>query len=932
MRPLPAQNLLNSVGGFIKREELDKKMLDKLKRKMEEDRKNYDETNFNYAISLSDNAGLYENNESGERTQKVMLTYLQSTDKEEETAREKAANTNGAAELFYAGNKYKLAEIYFLSTLAMLETENLTDDNLYPLTLSNLGLLYHTTGRYSMAENFTTQALELRKQKMSENEAGYGASVNNMGVLYKDMGRYDEAEKLLEEALAINQKTAGSTSMPYAISMNNQAVLFQTIGRYEEAEKLMKKAIEIAGSSLKEKSQNYIRLITNLALLYKDMGRYQEAEQEYLKAIKIKEKRLGTSHPDYAALLNQLAALYLQMGKNEKVEELLKKSSEIYEKKFTENHPSYAGAISNLGNFYRISGKLEQASPLLTKAVTIRKHTLGENHPDYIASLEHMALLHWQKKETDQTYVLFKQVLDKDMELVRTFFPSMSEREKGKFWDKLRPKFQRFNSFAITALQSNPEIAADMYNYQLATKALLLNATNKIKQQILASKDQELVQQYLSWLDQKEMLAKWYTYSKEELSSEKINLDSLERAANATEKELSQKSALFSQGYEQKAVTTVDILGKLKPEEAAVEIIHFKRFDVVFRDTTYYAALILAKEKPLPQLVLLENGEELETKYYHYYKNSIRRKTEDKFSYEQYWSKIDKALVGKKTIYLSLDGVFNQINLNTLQESPGKFLLDNKNFVLLTNTKDLLAMKKGAAAGKSQVTLIGYPNYGAKGRINPLPGTRVEIDNIKKVLAAKGYAVKTYLQNEASEQQVKTVTNPHILHIATHGFFLNDIGDTNEKVFGVEADKARENPLLRAGLIFAGAEQTMENLDTKQAKSSDNGILTAYEAMNLPLDQTDVVVLSACETGLGEVQNGEGVYGLQRAFQVAGAKSIIMSLWKVDDAATQQLMSSFYKNWLQTSSKAKAFKMAQQELKAKYKSPYFWGGFVLIGS
>jgi hypothetical protein len=197
-------------------------------------------------------------------------------------------------------------------------------------------------------------------------------------------------------------------------------------------------------------------------------------------------------------------------------------------------------------------------------------------------------------------------------------------------------------------MQTHPQVLGDMYNYQLATKALLLNATNKIKQQILASNDQELVKQYLNWLDQKETLAKWYTYSKEELATEKINLDSLERVANATEKELSKKSTLFSEGYDQKAVTFSDIVTKLKPEEAAVEIIHFKRFDVVFRDTTYYAALVLTKEKALPQWWYWRMEKNWKTKFYNYYKNTIRQKSEDQHTYTQYWSKIDKALIGKK--------------------------------------------------------------------------------------------------------------------------------------------------------------------------------------------------------------------------------------------------------------------------------------------
>ena len=171
------------------------------------------------------------------------------------------------------------------------------------------------------------------------------------------------------------------------------------------------------------------------------------------------------------------------------------------------------------------------------------------------------------------------------------------------------------------------------------------------------------------------------------------------------------------------------------------------------------------------------------------------------------------------------------------------------------------------------------------------------------------------------------------MHIATHGFFLDDAIDTgNEKVFGVEIEKAKENPLLRAGLMLADAENSLDERDTKELANDDNGILTAYEAMNMSLDNTELVILSACETGLGEVKAGEGVYGLQRAFQVAGTEAIIMSLWTVSDAATQELMTLFYTNWLQSGNKIEAFKKAQIQLKTKYKSPYFWGAFVLIGS
>jgi CHAT domain-containing protein len=168
------------------------------------------------------------------------------------------------------------------------------------------------------------------------------------------------------------------------------------------------------------------------------------------------------------------------------------------------------------------------------------------------------------------------------------------------------------------------------------------------------------------------------------------------------------------------------------------------------------------------------------------------------------------------------------------------------------------------------------------------------------------------------------------MHIATHGYFLKDTEGSGD-AFGISAENASNNPLLRSGLMLANASKTVSGMAETNLESNDNGILTAYEAMNLNLENTNLIVLSACETGLGDVKNGEGVYGLQRAFLVAGADAMIMSLWKVDDAATQQLMTNFYTNWIKLGNKQKAFKQAQIQLMTKYKEPYYWGAFVMMG-
>ena len=283
---------------------------------------------------------------------------------------------------------------------------------------------------------------------------------------------------------------------------------------------------------------------------------------------------------------------------------------------------------------------------------------------------------------------------------------------------------------------------------------------------------------------------------------------------------------------------------------------------------------------------------------------------------------------------------------------------------MVTNTKDLIAFNKDTKSKvASAPSLFGFPNYnkgimeskdgeediaekivenaslnrGLRGNlqryirgnslVTALPGTKEEVNKINELYSENASAKpNTYLENEADETQLKSVQNPKVLHIATHGFFLEDNeSGTSES----EEDKYSQNPLLKSGLIMAGANSFISS-GINEANQQD-GILTAYEAMNLNLNDTELVVLSACETGLGELKNGEGVYGLRRAFQVAGADAIIMSLWSVDDEATQELMTTFYQNWIGGEDKLTAFNDAQKTIKEKYESPFYWGAFVMVG-
>jgi CHAT domain-containing protein len=443
----------------------------------------------------------------------------------------------------------------------------------------------------------------------------------------------------------------------------------------------------------------------------------------------------------------------------------------------------------------------------------------------------------------------------------------------------------------------------------------------------MSSGNGKLIKDYGEWIDLKEQLAGLYSYSTEELKEQNINIDSLETVANLLEKTLSFNSKSFNQYNFINRITIADLRAGLRPDEAVLEVIRLRYYDQNFNDSCRYLGLIVTKNDPKPTLVIIPNGQALENTAAKTYKQAIKNKTADEDSYNNFWKPFDDALKGKKKVYISLDGVYNQVNLNTLKKPGGDYLIAAYDLVLVGNPKDILPDSNSLAlAEMKNATLVGYPDYGSE-MIPELPGTLIEVDSINRVLKASGYKVSEFTRQNATETNLKQVRKVSVLHIATHGYFLQDVIKTYWPI-GVAEENARNNVLLRSGLLLAGAASA-DKLKTS-FDSTNNGVMTSYEAMNLDLAGTDLVVLSACETGLGEVKAGEGVYGLQRAFLEAGAGTLIMSLWKVDDKATQQLMNLFYNNWIRTGNRQKAFRDAQLQLMQKYPQPYYWGAFVMI--
>lgn len=853
------------------------------------------------------------------------------------------------------------------------------------------GDFYEMDGEFSKAESSYQKALEQLESAGYLPSLEYVFVMNELALLYTNQSRYPLAEEIYLQSLNMLDRMGGDEASE-ADTQFNLAQVYFSLGRYDEALAsymgILKSDQELYGE------RSYYAATSSFVIgdIYTELKKYPDAEKFLLAAQSIFEETRETGSVEYARTLNNLMRLYTFSGDFGKANEYAGKMLAKYREVLGEDHYEYALGLSNASDVYQKSGDLAKAEKYLTEANAIRLKKLGTAHPMYALSTRKLAVLNWKNGDFTNALAYYDKTFDNYFGQINAYFPILSEEEKAKFYyNKLKPTFEEFNSFIVENKSEEKQLLGRMYNYQLATKGLILYATNKVKDAIRNSGDTVLISKYETWIEQKEQLAKLFSTNDMPLEIRNRRIDSLNAASNTLERELSKISSAFASTFASRDLTWQDVQAKLKPGEAAVEVIRFRDFTPdsagVFTDEVYYAALIVTTETvDAPEMVLMRNGKLMESRYLSNYRNAIKYKVDEDYSYTLFWRPIANKLRGIKKVYFSPDGVFNQISIYTLRNPvTGRFTLDEMEIQLMTNTKDLVALNTSTGGGNKSY-LFGYPNYnmgaiddsaggeaapaepaagrgvrgserGARGQDDDitslsrggslprglrgnllrymrsnqglalLPGTKREISLIDSLYRMKQYQAVSYLSNDALEDSLKGVRSPKTLHIATHGFFLeSEVGEATQ------GDNYVENPLLRSGLVLAGANSYINRGQiSKDILFNEDGILTAYEAMNLNLEGTELVVLSACETGLGEIKNGEGVYGLQRAFQVAGAQSIIMSMWTVDDDATQELMTNFYEEWLSGADKQTAFITAQKRLKEKWKSPYYWGAFVMIG-
>ncbi len=892
-------------------------------------------------------------------------------------------------------------------------------EDLYPLMLNTLANLYFDLGSYKKAEKNFQDAITAFEAIGMYASLENIATLNSLSALYNEIGKINIAESLSLESLDIVNKLEGDNTDILTNLYYSLADHYTVLGNYEKAIEYLMSVVEMDKEYYGTNSFNYVNSLNLLGIAHNLNGDYESAQSNLELALEISRNNEDLIY-ERPYVMQNLANLNIAIGQYNEALSLLEDAATLNLDLYGENI-QYATIQYYLGDAHLKLKDKRKAREFLESSRKIRKKTIGTFHNMYVRSLNKLAILDWTENENNNAKKLFKEIFDIYFKQIEAFFPVLSEEEKANFYyNKIKYTFEQFNSFAIQEMENDPALIGDMYDYQLATKGLILYATNKVRKSILNSGDSVLIDRFNTWISYKEQLSKLFSSTEGDLEIRNKKIDSLSYLSERLEKELGRESADFANVYSKKRISWKDVQKNLKEGEAAIEIVRFRKFNpdsggYYTRDINYAALIVKPDTKNNPEIAIFKNGRRLENRYLANYRNAIKYQVEESYSYNLFWKPIANKLEGIEKIYFAPDGVYNQVSIYSLRNSEtGNYTVDELDIRVVNNTKDLvLRADSDDDDNKLGAEFFGFPNYnmgnlermiaeqqaseataeevatavsqgrgdergtrgnerggvrgatrdvrggrgvrsgegseqlfsssrgiprGLRGNIQRymngnnllvlLPGTKKEIETIKELYDKNNYDYNTYMEDAAMESKIKNIKNPSTLHIATHGFFL----ENQEPEPGEEIDTYVENPLLRAGIILAGANSFLTTGSiSDQNENGEDGILTAYEAMNMNLDDTDLVVLSACETGLGEVQNGEGVYGLQRAFQIAGAESVIMSMWTVDDAATQELMTAFYEEWLKTGDKHESFKKAQRIIKDKWVSPYYWGPFVMVG-
>ncbi|MBD1847409.1 CHAT domain-containing protein [Cyanobacteria bacterium FACHB-63] len=866
----------------------------------------------------------------------------------------------------YQGN-YQKAEPLYQRALVIFEKTLGKEHPFVAQSFGSLADLYRDQGNYQKAEPLYQRALVIFEKTLGKEHPNVAAILNRLALLYQYQGNYQKAEPMYQRALAIREKVLGKEHPYVASTLSNLALLYHYQGSYQKAEPLFQRALAIREKALGKEHPEVAASLDNLAELYKDRGKYQASESLFLRALAIREKILGREHPQVATTLNSLAVLYMLQGSYPKAEPLLLRALVIRKKVLGEEHPNVVVNLSSLALLYGLQGKYQQAEPLFLQVLAIDEKTVGKEHPDVATSLANLATLYREQGDLTRSTDYSRRALAVEEHNFNLIYAVGSEQRKQDYARTFIPSTNFVISLLLQQAPARSEVAGLALTTVLRRKGRVLDAVaNNVqslhKQVASVPETKQLFEQWLN-IQQQQATLVYRGLEKQNPQAHQIQFQQLEAEKERLEEAISTKSASFRNVTQ--PVELKNIQAKIPGDAALVEIVMYKPFHAKAKQLQqwgkprYAAAVLRSQGEPkwvdLGDVVAINKSvanlrNAISTEPTDDGDNTLQQVNQAARALDQQLMAPIRPLLGNAHhLLLSPDGQLTLIPFEALQDEQGKSLIQRYAFSYLTSGRDLLRFslptksrsapvvfadidydqQQLTATTSASKTIPGVQNRRSADLGNfkfpPLAAARQEAQAIKAVFPD----TKILQGQQATETALKQLRGESILHLATHGFFIPDqpVELNANELNQPQTVRQLENPLLRSGIALAGFN------DRQQTASPDDGVLTALEVAGLDLQGTQLVVLSACQTGLGDVKVGEGVYGLRRALVIAGSQTQVLSLWLVSDAKTQELMTKYYQKLKTGQGRHEALRQAQLELlnDPNHRHPYYWASFVPSG-
>jgi CHAT domain-containing protein/tetratricopeptide (TPR) repeat protein len=852
--------------------------------------------------------------------------------------------------------------------VAIYETQLPTEDLRRAESLRLLGTLQNDLQDFKSAADTFSRELSARQQATPGDVGNIGQTMNELANTRRRLNQLIEAKELLQQALTIQSKGLPADDLRIGETAINLASLENALGDRVAAETHFAMALRIYDSRPEDSLSNQAllnkaALLNNFGRMYFNAAEFEKARPLVLRSIVLREKVAPNPQADPAVLLGytNLAAIHQEAGELAEAVPLYERVLGMYERIPNAPQTNRAGTMMNFAMVRLLQGDFKAAEPLYMGALEAREAVLGPHHLEVAATLERIAVFHQVANRSDDAFRAMSRATEIHEEHLRTILMSGSDQERQAYMTTVQENLDVALSLRSAQLSSHADASTWAATLVMRRKGRVLDAATAMTQRVTARMTDEEQQLSKKLAAARSRLAALVLQSTEAPPGEReAQRRKFEADVDTIESELAARSREFA--AELRTVDLAAVQKQLPTGTTLVEYVRYRPFDPRaikkidrFGEARYAAFVTSAIAGPrwfeLGPAAPIERGivafrESLRTPSFARGVDATRGlklsaptnvRTAARDLGRLLLDPIQSELARAQRVLFAPDGELSIIPFAALQDSRNRFLVEQVEVGYLTSGRDLIGRIDRPRSDEAPL-VVADPIFTVEGatasgavEFPPLPGTAQEAEVLRTLIPN----TRVLTGSAATERALKNVKGPRVLHVATHGFFLRseekiaNAADTQRAVSlaAVDPQEAARQPLLRSGLALAGANQ-------RKGGDGEDGLLTALEAASLDLRGTQLVVLSACETGLGEVRSGDGVYGLRRALTVAGAETQVMSLWQVSDEATRDLMIAFYKQLAGGAGRAAALRNVQlQLLRSKdWSHPFYWAAFVAAGA